>query len=459
MLFRTQRNSPRRTPPAARVLGIWLVLLGLLVSLRTPAHAQDASGPVYTVDVGGTITAVTVGHLEHALRVAETSNATALIITLRGGGGVLRDIRPFAAKLADASVPVVVFVSPEGVQSGAPGALLLSAAHIAAMAPDTSFGSPYPLARVDSALSEQTRRLVLDSVVDQLRRWNSARGRNTAWIDRAVAEGAVVSNEQAIALEPPAVDIVAASREQLLTTLEGRSILLADGRTVVLSTLGRAPQPIEPSLWESFRLALSEPTVAFALLVLGALAIYLEFAAPGTTVFAGLGLLMIAAAALGLVVLPIQPLGLLMVVGGLLLVGVEFFVAAHGGFALAGLIVLVIGALNLIDPVQAPGAGVSGWAIGMVAAGLAGGAALIVVLVMRTRRLPPATGSEALVGRLAEVRQRLDPEGMVFVEGALWRAVSEGVPAEVGDVVRISAMHNLRLIVTPVEVEERPASQ
>ncbi|HEU4324569.1 MAG TPA: NfeD family protein [Roseiflexaceae bacterium] len=454
-----QRNSLRRTPPVAHMLGIWLVLLGLFVSLRAPAHAQDTSGPIYTVDVGGTITAVTVGYLEHALRVAESSNATALIITLHSGGGVLRDIRPFAARVAGASVPVVVYVSPEGVQAGAPGTLLLSAAHIAAMAPGTSFGSPYPLTRVDSALSDQTRRLVFDSVVDQLRSWNSARGRNTAWIDRAVGEGAVLSNEQAIALQPPAVDIVAASREQLLTTLEGRNVTFADGRTVVLSTLGRTPQPVEPSLWESLRLALSEPTVAFALLVLGALAIYLEFAAPGTTVFAGLGLLMIAAAALGLVVLPIQPLGLLLVVGGLLLVGVEFFVTAHGGFALAGLIVLVIGAINLIDPLQAPGASVSGWAIGMVAAGLAGGAALITVLVMRTRRLPPAIGSESLVGRLAEVRQRLDPEGMVFVEGALWRAVSEGAPAEVGDVVRVSAMHNLRLVVRPVEIEEQPASQ
>lgn len=459
MLFRICRNRFRRISPILRLLGLGLVLLGLVVSLGVPVRAQDASGPLYTVEVDGTITAVTIGYLEHALRVAESADATALIITLSSAGGVLRDIRPLAARLADASVPVVVFIAPEGVQSGAPGALLLSAAHIAAMAPNTSFGSPYPLTRVDSALSDQTRRLVLDSVVDQLRRWNSARGRNTAWIDRAVGEGAVLSNEQAITLQPPAVDIVAASREQLLTTLEGRAVMFADGRTVVLRTLGRTLQPIEPTLWESLRLALSDPTVAFVLLVLGALAIYLEFAAPGTTVFAGLGLLMIAAALLGLLVLPIQPLGLLMVVGGLLLVGVEFFVTAHGGFALAGLIVLVVGAINLIDPVQAPGTSVSGWVIGMVATSLAASALLIAVLVMRTRRLPHATGSESLVGRLAEVRQRLDPEGMVFVEGALWRAVSEGASAEVGEIVRVTAMHNLRLVVVPVEIEDRPASQ
>lgn len=438
---------------ALRALGLGLVLLGLLA----PARAQDASGPLYTAEVRGTITSVTTGYLEYALRVAESSDATALVIVLSSSGGVLRDVRPLAAKLADASVPVVVYVEPEGTDVGAPGTLLLSAAHVSAMAPGTRFGSPYPLTRVDSALSDQTRSLVLDSVVDQLRRWNGARGRNTRWIDQAVGEGVVFTNEQAIGLQPPAIDMVVSSREQLLTVLEGRAVQLADGRTALLSTLGRTPTPIEPTLWQSLRLLLAEPTVVFALLVLGALGIYLELATPGTTVFAGVGLLMLAGAAAGLVVLPIQPLGLLLIVGGLLLVGAEFLVTAHGGFALAGLVVLVLGALNLIDPLQAPGVSIAGWAIGLLAGGLGLCVSLAAVLAVRARRLPAATGVEALVGRVAEVRQRLDPEGMVFVEGALWRAVSEGAPVEAGDWVRITAMHNLRLIVQPVDPDERPA--
>lgn len=440
---------------APRVLILSVVLLGLLSQLA-PARAQEASGPIYTAEVRGTITSVTITYLEYALRVAESSNATALVIELGSSGGVLRDIRPFAAKLADAGVPVVVYVAPEGTAVGAPGTLLLSAAHISAMAPGTSFGSPYPLTRVDSALSDQTRRLVLDSVVDQLRRWNGSRGRNTKWIDQAVGEGAVFTNEQAMSLQPPAVDMVVSSREQLLTVLEGRAVQLADGRTAVLSTLNRSPIPIEPTLWQSLRLLLAEPTVVFALLVLGALAIYLELATPGATLFAGAGLLLLAGAAAGLVVLPIQPLGLLLIVGGLLLVGAEFFVAAHGGLALGGLVLLVLGALNLIDPLQAPGVSIAGWAIGLLVAGLGASAAGIAVLAMRARRLPAATGAESLVGRVAEVRQRLDPEGMVFVEGALWRAVSEDAPVEVGDWVRITAMHNLRLIVQPVAPDVPP---
>src|SRR5262249_17843637 len=151
--------------------------------------------------------------------------------------GVLRDMRPFAGMIASARVPVVVYVTPSGTQSGAAGALFLSAAHVSALTPRTSFGSPYPLANVDAALSQQTHDLVLDSIVNQMRSWNAARGRNTEWIDRAVREGVVLTNEQAIAANPPAVDLVAADLEELLVLLEGRVIKLNDGHTVQLTSL------------------------------------------------------------------------------------------------------------------------------------------------------------------------------------------------------------------------------
>jgi membrane-bound serine protease (ClpP class) len=155
---------------------------------------------------------------------------------------VLRDIRPFGAEIARARVPVVVYISPAGLQSGAPGAFLASAAHVSALAPGASFGSPYPLAQVDTALSEQTRNLVLDSVADQLRDWNEARGRSAAWVERAVREGVVLTSEQAVATTPPAVDLVAASPAELLTLLEGRSVVLAGGRSARLSTLAASPR-------------------------------------------------------------------------------------------------------------------------------------------------------------------------------------------------------------------------
>jgi membrane-bound serine protease (ClpP class) len=431
----------------------WLASGILAILLLWPAGAagQGARGPLYTAEAGGVITAPTVEYLRDAVRQAETANANALIITLSSSGGVLSEVRALAAELAAAKAPVVVFVTPSGTQSGAVGAYFLSAAGVAAMAPGTSFGSVYPLVQPDPARSQQAQNIVIDSQAQQLRSWNDAHGRSTEWIDRAVREGAVLNNEQASTLSPPAVDLVVTDLEQLLTLLDGRRVRLADGRSVTLQTLGRTPERLEPTLWQSLRMLVSDPTVAFALLVLGALAISLELAAPGTTIFLGVGLVLLAAAALGFVALPLHMWALALVVVGLALIGAEFLATAHGALALAGIALLIAGALNLVDTTQAPGVEVAPWMIGLIAAVLAIFAAFFVVLIVRTRTHPVQSGQDALIGQVAEVRRRLDPEGFVFVDGALWRAVSENGDAAEGELVRVVARHNLRLIVQRID--------
>lgn len=441
---------------AMRCIWTVLVLAVLLVVPATgaPVQAQAASGVTYVVEVEGAITSVTIGYLRRAIHLAEAADANALIIQLNSGGGVLDQMRPFAGEIAKARVPIVVYVAPAGTASSAAGTLFLSAAHLSAMAPNTSFGSPYPLAEVDATLSAQTRDLVLNSVADQLREWNAARGRNTDWIDRAVREGLVLTNEQASATNPPAVDLVAADQEQLLTLLQGRVVKLDDGRSVQLSTIGGSVEVIDPTLWERLRLLLADPTIAFILLVLGAMAIYLEFTAPGSSLFAGIGVVLLAGAALGLLVLPIRWWSLLLLLLAFGLIGADFFVPTHGGLTVTGIALLVVGALTLIDPAQAPGTFVAVWVVVLVALALAAFAAFGIWLALRARERPVTTGSEAMIGKLAEVRRRLDPDGMVFVEGALWQAISEDGVVEAGDWVRVVGMHELHLVVRRLDKEE-----
>lgn len=433
--------------PSARRSLLALLLLFVLLGAQ-PAGAQpSAAGPIYRAAVGGTLTSVSTGYLRRALQLAEAANASALVIELSNRGAVLSEARAFAGEIAAARVPVVVYVTPSGTASGAAGALFLSAAHISALAPGTSFGSPAPLADVDAALSEQTRDMLLDSVAAQLREWNAAHGRNLAWIDQAVRAGVVLDNQQASALRPPAVDLVAANRDELLTLLEGRRVTLQGGGSVTISALGRNMVDVPPTAWESLRLALADPTVAFVLLVLGVIALGLEFAAPGTSLFAGAGIVLLAGAALGLFVLPLQLWALGLLVLALLLLVAEFIAHAHGALAVAGVAMLAVSALNIIDPAQAPGAVVAVWAIVLVGVALAAFAALALWLALRSRARPISTGQEAMVGKLAEVRQRLAPDGMVFVDGALWQAIIDGEPAELGEWVRVVAAHDLRLIV------------
>ncbi len=437
-----------------QVIALTLLLAFAAFDSAGPAFAQATPGPIYVAQARGTITSVTIGYLRNALHLAEASNANLLLIQISSAGAVLRDARPFAGELAAARIPVVVYVAPAGTNSGAAGALFLSAAHLSAMAPDTSFGSPYPLARVDEALTQQTRDLVLDSVTDQIRAWNADRGRNVEWVDRAVREGLVLTNEQASALNPPAVDLVAANQAELLTLLDGRQVTLHDHRMVQLATLGRSVTPITPTAWESVRLALSNPAVAFVLLVLGALSLCLEFAAPGTSVFAGIGVVLLVAAGLGLFVLPLNWWAALLLILALGLIVAEFVAHSHGALAVTGLALLVMGALNLIDAQQAPGVMIAVWVVALVGLALATLVALGIWLALRSRGQPAATGEQAMLGRLAEVRRRLDPDGMVFVEGALWQAISEDGPVEAGDWVRVTAVHDLRLVVRPLGDQE-----
>ncbi len=435
------------------LLRFFLLLLASF-GMHTLATAQSERGPIYTVAVQGTVTNVTINFLERALRQAEAGNATALIITLNNQGTVLRAVRPFAGELAEAEVPVVVYVAPEGAEAGAAGAFFLSAADIAAMAPDTTFGTATPLAEVDVLLTEQTQNLLFDSVSQQLREWNAAQGRNTDWIDQAVRDGMLLTNAQAATLNPPAVDIVAGDMDELLTLLEGRTVELEGGRQVQIQTLGRATRSITPNLWEQFRLLLADPTVAFLLLVLGAIAVYTELVNPGVGVFAGIGVVLLLGALIGFFSLPVRWISVAGLLFAFVLILLDVYVPSHGALTVIGISVLLVSSLTLIDTNQAPNTFVALWAILMVVVLTALFAAASIWIVFHTRKRPIAGGQEGLIGKLAEVRKRLDPDGMVFVDGALWRAISEDGEVDAGEWVRVTAVYNLRLVVRRLESEE-----
>jgi membrane-bound serine protease (ClpP class) len=443
--------------PAWRMLraAIYLCLALLPLIAAAPAQAQ-VGGPIYSVAVDGVISQYSVGYLRRALHEAEAAQASALIIRLGTQGAVLRDVRGLAADLAASQVPVVVYVAPGGTNAGAAGAWLLSAAHLAAMAPGTSFGVATPLAEPTSNVSTQVRDLFLAEVTRQIADWNHARGRNDTWAERAAREGAVLTNEQATALEPPAVDLVVRDDQDLLTSLEGRVVTLADGRQVILHTLGRSPSPLEPSIWERLLLLLADPTVAFILLVMAGIAIYAEFAAPTVGVLAGIGVVLLIGSLIGLFALPVSWLSLLGLLIAFGLVAADLFVHSHGALTVVGLIVLVLSAFNLFDAAQAPGVTVAIWAIALVTLLVAAFAAVGIYLVLRTRGQPVATGQEGMIGRMAEVRKRLGPEGMVFVEGALWRATCENGEAEVGEYVRVTGIYELRLTVRRTDAPQAP---
>jgi membrane-bound serine protease (ClpP class) len=441
--------SLRNLPLGQLRLALLMIALFLLL---LPASAQSQGrGPIQLVALDDVVSRHTVGYLSRALREAEAAGAELLLIRLGTGAAVLNDVQAVAGELAEASVPVVVYVAPEGTSSGAAGLWLLSAAHVAALAPETSFGVPRPLLVPDPSLSPQTQELLRAELIDQLGGLARERGRSDAWVEQAVRQGAVLSNEQAMALEPPAVDLVARDLDELLTGLEGRLVTLDDGQQRTLATLGRAPQPVPPTLWEQLLMLLANPTVAFMLLIMAGIALYAELVTPTVGVLAGIGIALLAGALVGLVALPVRWLAVIGLALAFAVIAADLYVPSHGAFTVVGLVLLVVSAIALFDSAQAPGVSVAFWAIGVVVAAVGGFAALGIYMAVRSRSAPVSTGQESMVGRLAEVRSRLDPEGFVFVEGALWRAVSEDGAVEPGEYVRVTGVYALRLTVRRLE--------
>lgn len=430
---------------------IWL-LGWLLVSVFPQESQAQAQNPAYYVSAERGLTTPAIGLVRRALREAEAANATVLVVEVHGGGS-LRGTWPLARELANARIPVVAYIAPRGGSSGPIGTLLVSAAHVAALAPGATIGFAEPLIDIPANFSATTQQLVVEDAVKQLTGWARARQRNADWVEQAARSGAIISAEQAQALSPPVIDLVA-TEDELLISLQGRQVTLASGETRSIQTLGAQVRQIEPTFWEALGQIIAIPSVAFVLFVLGGIALYLELANPGVGIPGIAGALLVIAALIGFALAEVRPLAVLLLAAGLVVVGLEHIVLSHGGFTVAGLILLVLGALYLVDPARTPGLDVSYVVIGGVALALSGVAAGLVTLAVRVRTRKPVTGRDALIGQVAEVRQPVAPEGMVFVQGALWSAWTDDGSFSVGDFVEIRGVEGLRLYVRRLQDAE-----
>lgn len=422
----------------------WL-LAWLLVLLFPQESTAQSQSQVYYVSAERGLTTPAISLVRRALREAEAANATALVVEVHGGGS-LSSTWPLARELANARVPVVAYIGPRDGRSGPIGTLLVSAAHVAAMAPGATIGFAEPLIDIPAGFSTSTQQLVVEDAVKELTGWAQSRRHNPAWVEQAARTGAIITAEQAQALAPPVIDLVAAE-EELITSLQGRQVTLASGETLTIQTLGASVQRIEPTIWEGFGQIIAIPSVAFVLFVLGGIALYLELANPGIGIPGIAGAILVVAALVGFALGEVRPLAVLLLATGLVVVGLEHIVLSHGGFTVAGLILLVLGALYLVDPDRTPGLDVSYLVIGGVALALGGAAAGLVTLAVRVQTRKPVTGRDALIGQIAEVRQPVAPEGLVFAQGALWSAWTDEGPFAAGEFVEIAGVEGLRLYV------------
>lgn len=418
-----------------------LLVLLLLLSL---AGLVSAESRVIAVSVDNVIQPITVEMLTHAIDQARREPADLLLIRLNTPGGMLEATRKAIEKIVTSPVPVVTFVEPSGGRAASAGFFLLEAGDIAAMADGTNTGASSAVLLTGQQMDPVLRKKVDSDAAALLRGLASKRGRNAGLAEKAVFDARAFSDHEA--LENKLIDLVASDEQHLLAQLDGRAIVRFDGRHETLRLSQARIVDYNPAIREQILTAISDPNIAFILLILGALGIYVEYLSPGLIFPGVLGGILLLLGLSALSVLPINWVGV-----ALLLLSFTFFVletkfASHGVLGIGGAVALVLGSLLLINGPPAMRIHLS--TALTVALPFAAISLFLVSLVIRARAQKVMTGTAAMQNTIGIALTALSPAGKVLIRGEYWNAVS-ATPIAPGASVRVVGLNGLTLKVEP----------
>jgi membrane-bound serine protease (ClpP class) len=426
--------------------------VALAVLLGFAGLASAAPAPVATIELEGVISPVTLRLVGIAIDRAQAERAQALVIQLDTPGGLERSMRAIVQRMMNAEVPIIVFVAPTGARAASAGVFITMAAHVAAMAPATNIGAASPVAMGGTADKTMMKKVENDAAAF-IRTVAVERGRNADWAEKAVRQAVAITEREAVKLK--VIDLVADSIPDLLEKVDGRTIKLPKS-TVTLATKGAPLRPIEIGFRDRFLNVITDPNVAYVLMMLGMLGLFFELSNPGVILPGVIGGISLILAFFAFQSLPINYAGLLLILFGIVLLVAEIKIVSHGVLAIGGMVSMSLGSLMLFDAPEI-GFRVSWWVIGPTVAATAGLFLFVIAAGVRALGRPSATGVEGLVGKYATVRERLAPEGQVLVAGEIWRAVAAGEALEPGAQVRVVAVDGLTLRVVKTEAEAAKA--
>lgn len=434
------------------------LLLGILaaLSLAVSPLRQEAAD-VLLLDASGPLTPAMAEYLERGLATAERQGAEAVVLTLDTPGGSIDLMNRMVQAIRGSPIPVIVYVAPRGAIAGSAGTVISLAGHALGMAPETAIGAASPVGPQGEDLGETIEAKEKEILRATIRGLANRRGPEaTALAESTVESARAVSAEEA--LDVGLIDVIADDLDELLGALEGTTVQLADGPRV-LHTAGAQVEELPLSLIEQLLGALTNPNIVFLLMALGVQAILIELSSPGGWVAGFIGVTALALGAYGLGILPVNWFGLVFLGTSFVLFVLDIKAPTHGALTAAGLASFIVGALVLFNSPTTPGfQRVSVPLVVTVALLMAAAFLTVLTFVLRAQRRPVGVGGAALIGRVGEVREALDPAGQVQVAGELWSAEVEdgGLPVPVGGRVVVDSLDGLRLRVRPWGSEERP---
>lgn len=438
----------------ARVLSNLVAAVVLAFAPAVLAQDPPAAGIAVVLDIDGAIGPATAEYVHAGLAEAARRNARVVVLRLDTPGGLSSSMREIIHDILDSPVPVIAYVAPSGARAASAGTYILYASHLAAMAPSTHLGAATPVAlggglfggdkkddKKDAKSAEEAK--AVNDAIAYIRSLAQLRGRNAEWAEKAVREAATLTNSEA--KEQRVIELIADSLTDLLQQADGRSVKLGS-RELTLSTRGLKTETVAPD-WRSKLLAtITNPNIAYLLLLAGIYGILFEFFSPGAVLPGVIGGISLLIAAYALNLLPINYAGV-----GLLLLGVAMMVgeafAPSGALAVGGVVAFAVGSLFLFSG-DVPGFELS-WTV--VASATAVSLALFAIAlaaVWRSHRRTVVIGDAALVGSAGEVVRWGDNGGEVQVRGERWRATS-ATPLAPGQRVRILSRRDLTLVIAP----------
>jgi membrane-bound serine protease (ClpP class) len=416
---------------------------------HAPAQQKAASSPTVVLQLDGAIQPASLHYLQRGLREARERHAALVVFELDTPGGLLVSLREMTQAIAESPVAVAVYVTPAGARAASAGFYVLLSADVAAMAPGTNTGAAHPVAlgQGGGGAKDQMAKVTEDAAA-LARELAARRGRSQLWAERAVRESLSYTTEEARA--HGLIDVVAGSRSELLRALDGRTVRRFDGSTAALVLRGPTAV-LGPTVTERVLMVIGDPNVAYLLMLAGMLGLFIEIIHPGAVVPGVVGGVSLVLGLYSFSVLPVNWVGVLLIVLGLAFLAAEVVVTSYGLLTVAGLLAFVLGSLMLIDsPVPALRLG-----LGLIipaALVLFATSLLLLTRAVRSRRARPQTGVEGMIGEVGEVVAPIaarDGEGKVFVHGEYWAATAEA-PLTQGVKVRIEKVEGGTLRVAPI---------
>jgi membrane-bound serine protease (ClpP class) len=424
-------------------LTIFLVTCGFA---SHEAFAADAGGKppvVYMLDLDRNVNAAIADFIVQGIETAEQAGAAALVIRMDTPGGLVSVTKKIVKSMENAKIPVIVYVAPSGSSAASAGALITVAADIAAMAPGTNIGAAHPVGAGGQGIEPVMEEKVMNDLSSYMRGIVAEKGRNAEWVEKAIRKSVSVTAKEALDLK--VIDVVAVSVPELLDAVDGKQIT-KDNHVITLHTKGARIERILPSLRFKILDVIADPNVLYGLLMIGILGIGVEITHPGLIlpgVAGGISILLFAFASQ---ILPVNYVGVLLILLAIFLFIVELKVPSYGAVGIGAVISFVLGSIMLFDYGET-GMRVS-YGIIIPATVLVSLFFLVAVsLVVKARLSKPRTGQQGLVGEVGIATTELDTEGKVEIHGEYWNAKSDRQIAK-GERVRVVKVDSLYLLVT-----------